>query len=937
MRKFILSAFLTFATLIMAQQNLTLPIDPQVRTGKLENGLTYYIRHNNLPEHRADFYIAQKVGSMQEEDHQAGLAHFLEHMAFNGTKNFPGKTMLEYLQNNGIKFGYNINAYTSFDETVYYLTDIPTNNKNLMDSCLLVLHDWSNAISLEPEEIEKERGVIREEWRTRGGAQQRLWEQLLPVMYPDSKYAKRMPIGSIDVINNFKPEELRGYYHKWYRPDLQGIIVVGDVNVDEMEKQIKDLFSPIKLDENRAERIYYPVPDNKEPIVALATDPEARTAQVMVFFKHDPIPTELKNTQAGFITQYVMNVASAMLNQRFREITQKPDAPFTFAYAYDGDYFVAKTKDAWTEVAGSAEDKIDLALGALIRESERVKKFGFTASEYDIARTNILKNYENLYNNRDKQKNELYSQEYVRSFTDGEAIPGIEFEYQFIQALAPNIPVEAINQTLKQLIGDQNIVISVTGPQKEGLVYPTKDELLTVIKTVQNENIEPYKEQTINEPLVATPPAPGKIVKTERDADMDATIWTLSNGIKVILKNTNFKDDEILMTASALGGYSKFAEKDPVNCKVMNSVMNLGGVGKFSATDLPKVLAGKTASASPSVSLTTQDINGSSSIKDFETMMQLVYLYFTAPRRDEDAFKSFMQRTETQLKNQEAEPMVAFSDSVTKAIYGVNPLVGRLKLQDLSRIDYNRIMDMYNEIFSNPGRFVFTLVGNIDESKVKPVIEQYLASIPGKAEKGDFVKVPMSMKKGKSDNIFEREMKNPKASVFVGISGDTQRSLKNQILMSMFDQILDIVYTEKVREDEGGSYGVYAGGSIARYPEGQTMLQIVYDTDPAKMEKLNQIIFRELESMAQNGPREADFTKVKEYMNKKYNENLKENSYWMNVLDTKYFYGEDNHTEYLKTVNSVTSKDIQEFAKKLISQGNQATVVMMPKQATTVK
>ena len=930
MRKIISLLLFVVNLTAFAQQNPALPVDPEVRTGKLENGLTYYIRHNSLPENRADFYIAQRVGSMQEEDNQAGLAHFLEHMAFNGTKNFPGKRMLNYLQDNGIKFGTNINAYTSFDETVYYLTNITTTNANLMDSALLVLYDWSSAISLEEEELENERGVIREEWRTRGGAQQRLWDQLLPKMYPDSKYAHRMPIGSIDVINNFKPEEIRAYYHKWYRPDLQGIIVVGNFDADEMEQKVIDLFSTIPIDTDIAERKYYPVPDNKEPVVAIATDKEARSTSIMMFYKHDAMPDEIKNTQAGYLTQYILNAASAMMNQRFDEILQKPDAPFTSAYAYDGDYFVAKTKDAWTVVAGSAEDKIEDALAAMVRESERAKQYGFTAGEYEIARTNILKNYEDSYNNRDKQRNSTYSNEYVRAFTDGEPIPGIEFEYQFIQAVAPNIPVEAINQTIQQLIGDENIVIAITGPDKEELVYPSEESLLAVLSEVKSETIEPYTGEVIDEPLVSNPPAPGKIVKEERDEELDATVWTLANGIKVVLKNTDFKNDEILMTASSVGGFSQYAMQDPLNSKMMGSIITLGGVGNFSATDLPKVLAGKTASAAPSVSLTTQNFSGSSSIKDFESMMQLVYLYFTSPRKDNDAFLSYAQRRETALKNQEAEPMVAFSDSINSALYGDNPLSVRVKADDIKKLDYDKIMSMYKQLFMNPGSFVFTFVGNINEDEVRPVIEQYLASLPGEATEGEFIKVPMNFEKGNIENIFNREMQNPKASVFNTVTGSTERTLKNQILMSMFDQILDIVYTEKIREDEGGTYGVYSGGSISRYPEGQTILQIMFDTDPEKMSHLNSIVLRELNLIASEGPREGDFSKVKEYMSKSYDENLKENSYWANTLNTKYFYGEDNHTNYLEIVNSITANEIKKFAADLLDNGDLKTIVMLP-------
>lgn len=914
----------------MAQQNPAQPLDPNVRKGTLENGLTYYVRQNKLPENRADFYIAQKVGSMQEEDSQAGLAHFLEHMAFNGTTNFPEKTMLNYLQDNGIKFGANINAYTSFDETVYYMTNVPTTNQNLVDSVMLVLYDWSSGIALEEKEIDSERGVIREEWRTRGGAQQRLWETLLPIMYPDSKYAHRMPIGSIDVINNFKPEEIRAYYKKWYRPDLQGIVIVGDFDADEMEKRVVELFGKIPMPENAAVREYYPVPDNEEPIVAIATDPEATSTQIMMFYKHDPIPDEIKLSQAALVLNYIKSAASSMIRERFQEIVQKPNAPFTSAYAYDGDYFVAKTKDAWTVVGGAAEDKIKDAVAAMVRETERMRRFGFTASEYERARTNILKSYEDNYNNRDKQRNQSYSQEYVSSFINSEAIPGIEYEYNMMNMIAPNIPVEAINQSVAALVSDNNMVIAITGPQKEGLTYPTTEEILAVINGVRAEEIEAYVEEVSDEPLIATLPQPGKIASTSQDEAFESTVWTLENGMKVVLKPTTFKDDQIIMTASSDGGYSHFAEQDPINSKMMGSVMTVGGVGNFSNTALTKALAGKTASARPSISLTTQGFNGSSSIKDFETMLQLVYLYFTAPRSDDDAFQSMMQRMETQLKNQEAEPMVAFSDAVSKMLYGDNPMTTRFKLEDVAKVDYKRIMEMYRQAFSNPGSFVFTFVGNIDEEAVKPVIEQYLASLPGKAETVKFKEVPMNFNKGKAENIFKRKMQNPKASVFIASNGNVAYNQKNRMLMSMFDQVLRIVYTEKVREDEGGTYGVSVQGQISRYPEGQSILQIIYDTDPEKAEKLNDIIHRELKIIAENGPRSEDFKKVKEYMLKQYTENLKENGYWMGILSNKYFYGEDNFTDYLNILNTLSEKDIQQFAKEFLGQGNEVIVMMMP-------
>ncbi|NLC49426.1 MAG: insulinase family protein, partial [Bacteroidales bacterium] len=542
MRKILsLFAILIISITAIAQQNPPQPMDPAVRHGVLDNGLTYYIRHNKLPENRADFYIAQKVGSMLEEDSQAGLAHFLEHMAFNGTTNFPKKEMLNFLEENGVKFGENVNAYTSFDETVYYLSNVPVMREGMVDSSLLILHDWANEIALEAEEIESERGVIREEWRTRGGAQSRLWEKMLPVMYKDSKYANRLPIGSIDVINNFEHQEIRDYYEKWYRPDLQGIIIVGDIDVDKVEEKVKALFSKIELDADAAERVYFPVPDNDETLVSIATDKEATNTSLMLFYKHEPLPDEIKLSQAGFVLNYISNVASNMINDRFQEITQKPNAPFLGAYAFNGEFFVAKTKDAWTVASASADDKVKDALAAMIRETERMKRFGFTESEYERARENIIKNYENSFNNRDKQPNSVYSQEYVSSFTKNEPFPGIEYEYNMIKSVAPNIPIEAINQTVAQLIQDKNMVISISGPEKEGLVYPTEQEILNVVETTKAENIEPYAEEVSDEPLIVTPPAQGEITKTETNEELGATVWTLSNGMKVVIKPTDFK------------------------------------------------------------------------------------------------------------------------------------------------------------------------------------------------------------------------------------------------------------------------------------------------------------------------------------------------------------------------------------------------------------
>ncbi|MGL4493767.1 MAG: M16 family metallopeptidase, partial [Tannerellaceae bacterium] len=478
-QKFMLTLLLcvSFGVFAQQQQPQPLPIDPKVRYGVLDNGLTYYIRHNELPKDRADFYIAQKVGSILEEDSQAGLAHFLEHMAFNGTTNFPDKTMMNYLESIGVKFGENLNAYTGFDETVYMVLNVPTTRNSIIDSCLLVLHDWSGFITLDPKEIDKERGVIREEWRTRGNAQMRIWEQMFPQIYPGSKYANRLPIGSIDVINNFKPQEIRDYYNTWYRPDQQAIVVVGDVNVDKVEADIKKMFADIPKRTNEKERVYFPVPDNDEPIVAISKDKEATSTSINLFFKHDPLPDAIKSTAAGLVVDYMKSVAATMMNERFNEMRQKANAPFLYAGASDGEYFVSKTKDAWSVFAACKETGIDQALTAITEETERMKRYGFTPSEYDRARINVLKMYETQYNEREKQKNNRYAQEYVTHFTSGGYIPGIETEYTLINQVAPKITVEDVNEFLKQIITNKNIVISLTAPEKVGVTLPTKADL----------------------------------------------------------------------------------------------------------------------------------------------------------------------------------------------------------------------------------------------------------------------------------------------------------------------------------------------------------------------------------------------------------------------------------------------------------------------------
>lgn len=908
-----------------------LPVDPQLRYGKLSNGLTYYIRHNSQPADRADFFIAQNVGSILEEDYQRGLAHFLEHMAFDGTKNFPNNAMDEYIESVGMRGGENFNAYTSFDETVYMIMNAPVTRRGIVDSCLLILHDWSGFISLTDSAITKERGVIREEWRTRQDAQARIWEQQFPKIYGGNKYGERMPIGTIDVINNFKPDELRAYYKKWYRPDLQAVIVVGDINVDSVEMDIKKIFADIPAPTNPTKREYVSVADNDTTIVSIATDKEASNLILSISYKHEKMPKEIYATSQGLIKDYMTSIISTIINERFNELLQKADPPFIAAQAEDGDFMISKTKGAFSVAALLKEGEIKKALDTLVVETERVRQFGFTESEYDRARINVLKQYESAYNERDKQKNRSFTNEYVSHFTDGGYIPGIEMEYGLVGQIAPAITVSQVNQYAQNLISDKNIVITLTGPEKPGLKYPTEAQLLKDFEAATEIPVTAYVETVSNEPLIGTLPASGKIVSSKVDPLFGATVMELGNGARVVLKHTDFKKDEIQMTATAPGGSSLYGDKEAYNLKVFNDVINLGGLGQFSAVELNKLLAGKKVACSPSLAMNSENLNGSAAPTDIKTLFELIYLSLTAPRMDQEAYQSFRTRMISQLQNMELNPMVAFSDSLTNMVYGDNPRTNRLTTEDFNHISYDRIMEMYRERFNNADGFVFTFVGNLSIDSMKPLIEQYIASLPttGKVTMPDTTAVP-AIRKGEYTNVFHRELGTPKSSVIDFISGQMPYSLETLLSSTLLKQCLDLVYTEKIREAEGGTYGVQTSVYVSSFPMGQTYIQSYFDTDPDKREKMNKIVIDELHAISEKGPRAEDFKKSQDNMLKRHTENMQENGFWLNTLDTYYFRGFDGETKYVETLNNATIDKVRSFAKQLLDQGNKIEVVMEP-------
>lgn len=922
MKKFFITFVALFATVAMAfaqMQMPTIPLDPAVRKGTLPNGLTYYIQHNEWPEKRVDFYIAQKVGSMQEEDDQRGLAHFLEHMCFNGTTHFPGDNLKQYLERIGVKFGENLNAYTSVDETVYNVNNVNVEIPGAIDSCLLILHDWSHDLLLEDKEIDKERGVINEEWRMRSSAMMRMYEKALPELLKGSKYGHRLPIGTMDVVMNFPYKAIRDYYKKWYRPDLQALVIVGDIDVDDIENRIKTVFADIKAVENPAERIYFPVPSNKEPIFYLAKDKEQQRCMIDFSWKSDPMPEEMKSSVNYIIIQYALGAMSSMFNDRISEIIQKENPPFLSAsFSYD-KFIISKTMEAFSGGVTYKDNGQKEAVKALYREILRAKRHGFTITEFERFKTEYLAQLEAQYLHRDKITNTTYVDGYVRNFLDNEPSPSIEWTYQMMNQIVPNVPVDAVNEIIAQM-PDSNLVIGVFCPDKEDINYPTKEEILGYMAEVEAENIEPYKEEVNNDPLIANLGKPGK-VKSIKNEQFGFKVITLSNGIKVHVKETDFSPNNISMQAVSWGGTAYYSNDEYLQAANAGMV-SIGGWGNFSAIDLGKKLAGVQASVSPSISSRTEGLGGSCVKKDFETMLQLTYLAFTAPRKDVEVFNSTMQRQKQALANQELNPMTAFSDTVASVVYNNNVRAKRTKLEDIDKIDYDRVIEIYKERFADANDFEFYLVGDFNTDSIAPLLAKYLGALPVLKSKENQKSIDLIVNKGKIKNVFEKEMETPNSVTVFIYTAPMEMTMRNNIVVDMLEQSMDMLYTETVREDEGGAYGVPVSAGIQDYPEKTASVQIQLPTSPDKRERMAQIVYAGVDDICNNGPKQENVDKIKEYMHRSHAESLKKNGYWMNQIMNWTRFGKNYVDGYDEMIDSITVQDIQEAAKTIFRSGN---------------
>jgi zinc protease len=917
---------------VMAQEMPAIPVDEAVRIGKLDNGLTYYIRYNNWPEHRAEFYIAQKVGSLQENDDQRGLAHFLEHMAFNGSKHFEGDKLLRWCESVGIKFGRDLNAYTSIDQTVYNISNVPTEREAVVDSCLLILYDWADGLLLEKEEIEKERGVIHEEWRLRTSASQRMFERDLPLLYPNCKYGHRMPIGLMEIIDNFEPQFLRDYYEKWYRPDNQGLIIVGDIDVDKVEAKIKEMFSGIVLPENRALVEDVPVPDNDEAIYVIDKDKEMQYNYVMMMFKHDVFPDSLKGTLAYTLTNYMKNAAVSMLNDRLKEFAENPECPYVQASAGDGQYIFAKTKDAFEMDFLPKDGQANEAVKAVLTEARRAAEFGFTATEYNRFKANYMSNLEKQFTNKDKRYNSQFVDRYVQHFLANEPIPSIDFTYTTMKQMVPMIPVDYVNMVMKELVtlNDTNMVVVNFNTEKDGAVYPTVDGFKKAVAEARAATIEAYVDNVKDEPLMATLPKAGKITKEVKNEKFGYTELTLSNGVTVILKQTDLKKDQVLLRGEGFGGSALYGAADFANIKMFNDVIEASGLGNFSHTELEKALAGKIASLSLSLGTNRQSVSGSSTPNDVEAMMQLLYLTFTNINKDQKSFDNLMQTTELELKNRSLNPEVAFSDSLAATLSCHNQRNMPLVVGDLKNVNYDRILQIAKERTANAAAYTFTIVGNFDDATIRPLIEQYIASLPAqkKIVKSKDVSTPF---KGVVVNNFKQKAETPKAiAVLVWYTKKIPYTLENSIKASIASQVLQMIYLKKIREDASAAYTVQAMGAAERDDFGDEVQLLAYcPMKPEKGDVAVKIMRDEVALLANTC--DADMLqKVKEYMLKNIDDQAKTNGYWAGVISEWKKWGLDMHTDYKAVVQAQTPESISAFVKELLKANNCAEVIMMP-------
>lgn len=910
--------------------NKPAPIDPDARIGKLDNGMTYYIRHNEEPKERASFYIIQNVGALLENDDQNGLAHFLEHMAFNGTQHFPGKGIINTLEKHGVAFGRNINAYTSFGETVYNLSDIPVKHEGLVDTCLLVLNDWADFLLLTDEEIDAERGVISEEWRTRRTAGFRMQRQFLPVLLNGSKYMNRDVIGDLDVIKNFKYETLRNFYHDWYRTDLQAIAIVGDIDVDAVEQKVKALFSKIEPVKNPLKREFFEVPEHKEPLYVLAADKEADSYSVSLYIKHKaPEPSE-KNL-AYLREQTLQSLFGMMTRDRINELLQKGVPPFV-----SGSIGYGGLVDGYEILAISATskpDQDDVAFKSIYTEAQRIYKHGFAPGELERAKTNLLTSIESRYKQRDKINNDQFARDFKNYYIEGEPLTSIDFDWEFVQKVLPTISVEEVSAKAKQWMTPENRVIVVMGPEKPEAKHLSKEQALAIMSEIENSPVEAYVDQAVSSNLISKELKGSKVKSTRKLPEFNAVEWTLGNKTKVIFRHADYEKDQVQLVAVSKGGSSKINNETIASAIMLNQFIGSFGVGDYDATALKKALTGKKVSMNVGLSDLNETFNGSSTPKDFETMMQLLYLQFENPRFDQEAYDAMLGRYKAFVANMANNPQKIMSDSLSLILTCKNPRTKLMTPELFDEISMAQMETIYKDRFVDAGDFTYFIVGNIDEATAKAMAEKYIGSLTNLPRKETWIDRNVEGPKGKTVREIEIPLEVKKATVSVNFNAKMDYTPEQNLLLSIFRDILNLRYIEEIREKEGGTYGVRVSANSSKFPKAEKSVQLMFDTDPEKAQHLKSIIYREIDKIAQNGPTAEDLDKAVKNLQKNREQSKLHNSYWMQALNTYYTYSYNPAAaeNFENILEKVTAAQVQQLAKTLLAKADVVDIIFKPK------
>ncbi len=906
------------------------PTDPAVRIGKLANGMTYYIRHNEEPKERASFYIIQNVGALLENDDQNGLAHFLEHMAFNGTQHFPGKGIINTLEKHGVQFGRNINAYTYYGETVYNLSDIPVKHAGLVDTCLLVLNDWSHFLLLTDQEIDNERGVITEEWRTGQDADRRMFNQYVKVLLQGSKYTKRDVIGSMDVVKNFKYDTLRDFYHNWYRTDLQAIAIVGDIDVDAVEQKVKALFSKIEAVQNPPKREFYDVPEHKELLYALTTDKESDSYEVNLYIKHKATPPSEKNM--GYLREKTIQTLFGMMTRdRISELLQKGVPPFVRgSIGYDS--FV-DGYDVLTIEATAKPDQDDTAFKSIYTEAQQINQYGFTPGELDRAKTNLLTSIESRYKQRDKINNDQFARDIKSNYIEGEPLTSIDFDWEFVQKVLPTISVEEISAKAKQWMTPENRVVVVMGPDKPEAKHLSKEEAMAIISNVEKSPIEPYVDAAVSSNLIKGELKGSKVKNTKQLPEFNAVEWTLGNDTKVVFRQADYEKDQVSLVAMSNGGSSKINNDKVASALMLNQFMGSFGVGDYDATALKKALTGKKVSLNVGLSDLNETFNGSATPKDFETMMQLLYLQFENPRFDKEAYEAMLGRLKAYVANMANNPQKIMSDSLSMIMTCKNPRTKLITPELFNEISLEQIESIYKDRFADAGDFTYIIVGNIDEATAKTMAEKYIGSLTNLPRKETWIDRNVEGPKGKTVREIEIPLETKKATVIVNFDAKMDYTPQQNVLLSVFRDILNFRYTEEIREKEGGTYGVRVSTNSVKFPKAEKSLNLMFDTDPEKAQNLKAIVYQEIEKIAQNGPTAIDLDKAVKNLQKNREQSKLHNNYWLQALTGFYTYNiniaaPENYEDILQ---KMTIADVQQFVKSLTSKADVVDLIFKAK------